>query len=206
MIDPGWVTAGAACATAVVALVATGIARRQLQHVRTDSRERSRPMMAAELRRAPHVRGTQLLVVRNYGSSIARNVVVTFDPPIPDPAPERAARSVSPFISRRYAHTIPVITPGMELSNIWFSGVLGEAGYENVEPTPEQFTVTFTYRGPDGHSYEDAFPLDTDLIGTETDVTSSDSPENQVKEGVKSLAAIAGTLTQVSRTLNSLRT
>lgn len=185
MIEPGWVTAGAACVTAGVAVVATFIARSQLKHVRTDSRERSRPMMAAELRRPPHVPGTQLLVVRNYGSSIARQVVVTFDPPIPDPSPEKAARSVSPFVRRRYAETISVITPGMELSNIWFSGVAGTGGrWENFEPTPERFTVTFTYQGPDGYSYEDAIQLDTGLIGTETLVTSSTSPENQIKEGV----------------------
>lgn len=200
------VTAGAACVTAGVAVVATFIARSQLKHVRTDSRERSRPMMAAELRRPPHVPGTQLLVVRNYGSSIARQVVVTFDPPIPDPSPEKAARSVSPFIRRRYAETISVTTPGMELSNIWFSGVAGTGGrWENFEPTPERFTVTFTYQGPDGYPYEDAIQLDTGLIRTETLVTSSTSPENQIKEGVKSLATIQGALTQIARTLSSPR-
>ncbi len=171
MIEPGWVTAGAACVTAGVAVVATFIARSQLKHVRTDSRERSRPMMAAELRRPPHVPGTQLLVVRNYGSSIARQVVVTFDSPIPDPSPEKAARSVSPFVRRRYAETISVITPGMELSNIWFSGVAGTGGrWENFEPTPERFTVTFTYQGPDGYSYEDAIQLDTGLSARKPDV------------------------------------
>jgi hypothetical protein len=40
-------------------------------------------MMAAELRDHPYVKATQLLVIKNYGPSIARNVTVTFDPEIP---------------------------------------------------------------------------------------------------------------------------
>lgn len=38
---------------------------------------------------APYVRGTQTLVIRNYGPAPAFNVRVTFDPPVPDPPPER---------------------------------------------------------------------------------------------------------------------
>ncbi len=163
-------------------------------------------MMAAELRRAPFVPGTQLLVVRNYGASIARNVRVSFDPAVPDPDPEIVARSVAPFIKRRYAEPLPVITPGMELSNIWFSGVQGEGPtWENFEPTAKRFTVTFDYQGPDGYPYNDAFPLDTDLIGTGTQVTSSTSPERQLKDGVRSLATMQEALTQIAATLDSLR-
>jgi hypothetical protein len=68
-------------------------------------------MVAAELRSPPYTRGTQTLVITNYGPSIARNVRVTFDPEIPDPAPKKAAKSVTSYLKRRYARPIPVLTP-----------------------------------------------------------------------------------------------
>ena len=205
MIDPTWITAGAVSAGVIVALLTAAVGLSQLKQVRADSRERSRPMMAAELRKAPYTPGTQLLVIRNYGPSIARNVKVTFDPPIPDPAPERAPQSVSPLVTRRYAEPIPVIAPDVELSNIWFSGIHDHAnGWENFEPTPDRFTVTITYDGPDGTNYVDPFPLDTDLINKHTYVSDSRDPENRLKEAVKSLAKIEKAITHIARRLNPL--
>jgi hypothetical protein len=202
-VNPAWVTAAAAAAGVLVALVAAITGLRSLRQLRTDSRERSRPMMAAELRKPPYTRGIQLLVIRNYGPSIARNVKVTFDPPIPEPIPERAAESVSPFIMRRYTNPIPAVTPGMELTNIWFSGRLEGNEWVNVERTPPQFTVTIAYDGPDGFPYKDSFPLDTDLIRGETYMSSSADPDNQIKEIGKSLTKIEKSLTHITRTIGS---
>lgn len=78
-IDPAWVTATVAAAGVLVALVTAITGLRSLRQLRIDSRERSRPMMAAEHRKPPYTRGTQVLMIRNYGPSIARNVEVTFD-------------------------------------------------------------------------------------------------------------------------------
>jgi hypothetical protein len=161
-------------------------------------------MMAAELRKAPYTPGTQLLAIRNYGVSIARKVTVSFDPPIPEPAPDQAARSVTPLLIRRYDNPIPVITPGMELSNIWYSGQPdSQNGWRNVEPTPDQFTVTITYYGPDGTRYVDPFPLDVDLIRKHTYVNDSRDPKNRIKEGVKALRGIEKAVTRLSRHRNS---
>lgn len=198
MIDPAWFTAGAATVTALVALFTARIGLSQLRQVRADSRARSRPMMAAELRKPPYTRGIQDLVIGNYGQSLARNVKVTFDPPIPDPLPERAAQSVSPFITRRYAEPIPVATPGMQLTNIWFSGRLEDDLWVNFDPTPDQFTVTIAYDGPDDTHYVDDFPLDVDLIRQHTYAASSEAPESRLKEGVKSLAKIEKAVTRIA--------
>ena len=211
-VDPAWVTATAAAAGVLVALWAAINGLRSLRQLRTDSRERSRPMMAAELRKAPYAPGTQLLVIRNYGPSIARNVKVIFDPPIPEPIPERAAQSVSPFITRRYAEPIPVVTPGMELTNIWFSGRLDGDEWINFEPTPDRFTVTIAYDGPDEprrcrtRRYQDQFPLNTGLIRRETSASSSAAPENQIKEIKRLLAKIEKSIAGIARTVASPRT
>jgi len=149
-------------------------------------------MVAAELREVPYVKGTQILILRNYGPSIARNVRVTFDPEIPDP--QDASTSVTPFLKRRYAKTIPVLTPGMELDNIYFSGRQEGGSWVNAEPTPEQVTVTITYENDAGAEFTDEFPLDTNLIRNRTYSESSGSPHAQMKiiaTSAKTLADLA---------------
>jgi hypothetical protein len=116
-VSPTWVTAIAAAAGVLVTLWTAINGLRFLRQLRTDSRERSRPMMAAELRMPPYVAGTQLLVIRSYGPSITRKVKITFDSSIHEPTRERVAENVSLFIDRRYTEPIPVVTPGMELTN-----------------------------------------------------------------------------------------
>ena len=183
-----WTTARVAAASASVAALAAVTAAtsgiRTLRQSRRDSKSKSRPMVAAELRAAPHNGPTQILVVRNYGPSIARNVRVTFDPPIPDP--DNPATSVIPFLKERYANPIPVLTPGMELDNVYYFG----QSADHAEPVPEQVTVTIAYESDAGDPYVDAFPLDVNLIRNRTYSTSSASPEAQMKVMAKSLKGL----------------
>lgn len=146
-------------------------------------------MVAAELRDHPYA-PTQILVIRNYGPTIARDVQVTFEPPIPDPEPSEAAQSVTPFLKRRYEKPIPALTPGMELDNLWYVGRPSADGSINVEPTPDQVTVHLSYTGPDGSRYEDSFPLDVEIIKQRTYSESSTSPQSQTKEALKLLKGI----------------
>lgn len=76
----------------------------------------------------------------------------------------------------------------MVLENIYLTR--DRPGGENLEPTPEQVVVRIAYEGPDGHRYEDEFPLDTELLKTHTHITSSGSPDSLAKEAVKSLKKI----------------
>jgi hypothetical protein len=154
-------------------------------------------MVAAELREIPYVKGTQILVVRNYGPSIARNVRVKFDPEIPDP--DDPSTSVTPFLKRRYAKPVPVLTPGMELDNIYFSGRQEGGSWVNGEPTPEQATVTITYENDAGDEFTDEFPLDTNLIRNRTYAESSASPEAQMKVLAKSVKTLADLATAADR-------
>lgn len=154
-------------------------------------------MVAAELRDVPYVKGTQILVVRNYGPSIARNVRVLFDPEIPDPAD--LSTSVTPFLKHRYTDAIPVLTPGMELDNIYFSGEQQGGSWVNREPTPEQVTVTITYENDSGVQFSDEFPLDADLIRNRTYAESSGSPEAQLKVLAKSAKTLADLATGAER-------
>lgn len=183
------VAAGAAVVASGAAVTAATSGVRTLHQNRRDSKGRNRPMVAAELREVPYVKGTQVLVVRNYGPSIARNVRVTFEPEIPDP--DDPSTSVTPFLKRRYANPIPVLTPGMELDNVYFSGHQEGGAWVNHEPTPEQVTVTVVYENDAGDEFKDELPLDTNLIRNRTYTESSASPEVQMKVLAKSVKVLA---------------
>ena len=207
MVEPAWLAAGAACAAAVAAWFAAINGSRTLRQARRDSKARSRPMVVAELRSPPYTHGTQALVITNYGPSIARNVRVTFDPEIPDPAPEKATKSWTPFLKRRYASPISVLTPGMELDNLYFVGRPGANGqFENNEPTPPQVTVTISYDGPDETPYRDTFDLDIGLLRQRTYAESSTSPEGQAKEALKLLKRIQQALVDRSKSMPAQET
>ena len=106
----------------------------------------------------------QLLVVKNYGPTIARNVKVTFDPVIPD---DPEAKILS-FRTARYAKPIPTLTPGMELDGVWYMLTLNGAQLVPAEPTPDPCTVTITYESSDGTPYTDTFVLDVSIIANRT--------------------------------------
>ncbi|UQS26030.1 hypothetical protein L1857_26070 [Amycolatopsis thermalba] len=205
-MEPAWVAAIAAGISSVVASVSAGAAvwsarngKRTLARADADSRARTRPMVAAELRDEPYAPATQLLVIKNYGPTIARNVTVTFDPPLGDPPPEQEHESVAPFLKRRYAKPIPALVPGMELDNIYYDGTTD--GRDNRNPFPDQVTVTIELDAPDGERYVDRFELDVSVIRNRTFVTSSTHPEQRMKQAVTALKRINESLSRIARAL-----
>lgn len=178
--------------SAVAAIATAVIAVWTLRDARVDSRERSRPMVLAEFRRAKHSNGTIDLIVRNAGPSIARDVKVTFDPvPV---VPDTGGPYVTPYLLRRYAEPIPALAPGQELTNIWFAGRAPNDGRHdlvNGEPTPDAVTVTIEYRGTGRRRrYVDEFPLHVDLIRMMTYSTSSTSLPGRMRSIDESLRSM----------------
>lgn len=193
-----WSHEGTRTGAAVVAtgsgVIAASSGVRALRQNRRDSKAKSRPMVAAELREIPYTEGSQMLVVRNYGPSIARDVRVTFDPEIPDG--EHPEQGMTQFLKRRYASPISVLTPGMELDNIYYSARRDDGGKKvNNEPTPDQVTVTITYKNDAGQEFTDHFPIDTNLLRNRTYSESSASFDGRLKDitaAMKTLAHAAG--------------
>ncbi|NGO45993.1 COG1361 family protein [Streptomyces ureilyticus] len=198
---PAWISSGAAVGGAGAAWFASINGVRTLRQTRADSVNRSRPMVAAEFRDAYPAHATLYLVVRNYGPSVAKNVRVTFTPEIPDPNPEKAERSVIPYLKERYGRVIPTLTPETELKNVYFSGRAGEDDvFVNWEDVPDQLRVTITYESTDRkQSYEDTYDLDVALMQGETRVTSSRSIEKQVQEIRKALQGIQSAARSIAR-------
>jgi hypothetical protein len=199
-MDPAWIAGAAAVISSSAAIWSATNGNRTLKRSDRDSQARTRPMVAAELRDEPYAPGTQLLVIKNYGSTVARNVKVTFDPPLSDPPPEKMHQSVAPFLKRRYAKPIPSLVPGQELDNIYFSGESdGAGGWKNREPHPDQVRVTIELDASDRAHYIDHFDLDVNLIRDRTMVTSSRHPDERLKQAVKALENIHKTLVQIAR-------
>ena len=171
----------AAGISAMAAVVTAVIAVRSLAGTREDSRDRTRPVLTAELKRSPLTHGTIDLVLSNYGRTSARNVRVAFDPPIPKP--ENLPESdMQHWIGLRYAKPLVQWPPSMTLSNVY------RAGPDNVHPV----TVTIRYEGQDRRKYEDGFYLDPDILMKETEATPSDSTPAE-KRVAKALEVIART-------------
>lgn len=173
------------------AIVAIG----HLADARAERREASRPMVVTELRPIHYVHGWQRLVVQNYGATVARDLSVSFDPPIPPPDPADESTSDRFFILQRYRNSIPFLPPGQALSNTWLADSGGPGNdITPREPIPNPCTVTLRYAGHDGHAYQERYDLDTTVHGFETTATSSRSPEGQAKEAVGHLKSVAESL------------
>jgi hypothetical protein len=205
-MDPVWIAGGAAVISSGAAIWSATNGNRTLRRSDRDSQARTRPMVAAELRDEAYARGVQLLVIKNYGPTVARNVKVIFDPPLGDPASEKEHQSVAPFLKRRYAKPISSLVPGQELDNIYFDGESdGAGGFKNRDPHPDQVRVTIELDAPDGAHYVDHFDLDVNLIRDRTMVTSSRHPEERLKQAVKALEGINKTLARIAQTAPKAR-
>jgi hypothetical protein len=192
----------AALAAISTALVAIGT----LWSARTDSQERSRPMVLAEFRKPPNSRTSIDLVVRNAGPSIARNVEVKFDL-IPTVASNDRV-STKGALMTRYRDSIPTLAPGQELVNTWFAGVSGDHPVElvNSATTSDEVTVTIAYRGSGRRRrYVDRFPLHIDLVRMGTSRVDSSSPLGCTRSIDESLKAVRDSTKRLARAVEALQ-
>jgi hypothetical protein len=183
----------ATIATAIIAIIA-------VLATSSDSRARSQPMVAAEFRTAPDSDTTIEFVITNLGPTQARDVVVSFDPPIV--IPEGAEAHSAPYLLKRYARPIPVLNPGQLLSNTWYSARdLGGADLENSEPTPDNVRVSVSYRGLGVRRIRDSFDLTVEIVALTTFSVSSTSYRGRLKTIDASLKKIGEHLSVIAKKL-----
>jgi hypothetical protein len=183
---------GVATASAAVVAILSLLA------LRRDSADRSRPQMSADLRPVALSRGTSELVIENVGQSVAKNVQVTFEPPLPDLKGPEAANKVTPFLRRRYEHAIPTIPPGRQLYNVYSVGVPGSGNnLVNDEPTPQDVTVTISYENARGKRFVDSYELSLRPLQNETESSPSNTDEKGMqRRHIKALETIARALSR----------
>jgi hypothetical protein len=185
-----WINENGTGLGGIAAVVTAVIAVAALRSTARDSRDRSRPVVVPEFVMAEHSDSTIDLRVRNYGQTVADDLHVTFDPPLPALPP--SARLVTRFLKQRYDRTIAHLSPGQELRNIWWSGeAKGDEMLTNSEPTPDRVRVTVTYRGTARRPYRETYTLDVEDITLETYSTSSSSFPGRLESIDKSLKSLS---------------
>lgn len=192
----GWIDDHGAGVSALAAITTACIAVLTLIRASADSRKRSQPSVIAEVRPAPGSHSVIDFVVTNTGPTVAREVSVSFDPPISIPEDRKDEPLVVSYLIQRYSVPIPTIAPGQELSNSYWVGEQRGARIENSEPTPERVRVTVRYRGIGRRWLSESFVLavDTITLNTWAESHSTSSVENRLKSVADSLKAIASVM------------
>jgi hypothetical protein len=175
-----------------IAAVVTGIvAIWSLASATRDSRRRTQPNVIAEIRRAPDSDTSFDFVLRNAGPTVARDIIVTFDPDIVIPEDRQHESLATEWLIKRYRRPIPMLAPGQELSNTYWLGVAKGDKRVNGEPTPDNVSVSVRYRGVGRGWLRGTFVIDIDIITLGTSTTSSDSFKGRLRSIDESLRVIA---------------
>jgi hypothetical protein len=174
-------TAMGSIATVAAAVVAIWT----LAAVRQDSRDRSRPVMIAEIR-AGVLSEIAELIVRNVGPSVARRVTFKFDPELPILEGAAADGLTTPYLQRRYSRTVPTFGPGMVMHDVY------QSANPPFEPVPEDFTLTIDYYDAHDRHYTDSYELSVITLHDHTRTESADNDlPNLQRRTTRAVEAVA---------------
>ena len=196
------VGAGMAIVTAIVAIITAILAIAALRSAARDSRERSRPLVYARFRESENSDSSYELVVVNSGQTAARDLLVTFSPPIDETA---LNDKLVKMIAERYESPIGVLPPGGELTNVWWSGSnQGGNELQNHIATPDDVTVDVSYKGNRIRRYRDTFKLESKTMKLKTYSVSSTSMPGMTKSIRDHLKSLATEMKGINRYLRSI--
>lgn len=183
---PDQLTAFWTAVTGVCAVITGLVAIASLLALRRDSRDRTRPVVTAELLPIVLSRGTCELVIQNVGASLAKDIVVEFHPPIRSNMGQLAG-----YVERRYKQAIPTMGPGRRLTNVYgHRRGDGTAAYD--EDVPQNLVVVVSYADGQDRKYKDRYDLSTETLMNETTTSpSNDDEKGMQRRLVKALEAIA---------------
>lgn len=183
---PEQLTAFWTAVTGLCAVITSIVAISSLRALRGDSRDRTRPVVGAELLPIVLSRGTCELVIQNIGASVAKNVRVTFDPPIRESMGVTAG-----YLARRYEHPIPTMGPGRRLTNV-YGHRRGDGSAAFDEDVPLDVSVTIDYEDTHGRGYSDVYELTSQTLMNETTTSPANTDEKGIQRRfVHALEAIA---------------
>lgn len=192
-----WLTTNSAPVEATATAIAAIVAIVGIAVAVSDSGARSRPVVIALFRRAEHNYFAIDFVLRNYGPSMAKNVTVTFDPPI---TADRSDGTTGYLVPRRYSKAISALAPTQEMSNAWFLPHVGSGNVVigNRTSLPDSVQVTVSYKGNRLRRYTDIFNLDLSIVKEDSTSESSTSLPGRIKSVDGSLKTIAESLKKMA--------
>lgn len=169
----------------------------------------NRPMMVAEIVPPEGTKDEVGLRVTNAGKSVARNVLVEFDPPLPEPDLNRLNQQGD---ATYYATNIEQLnnifegrkfltwTPGMEVTAPYWAPpkTLGlDSGLsESAEGVPAVQKVVVKFQDERGIHYQDTFALD---VHTVLGLRFSETEQAKIR---KELNRLANSVERISRSNN----
>lgn len=163
-----------------------GFAAWSIWAIKLDSRDRTRPVMNAELQHGVLTSSIELYV-SNVGPSVAKNVRVSFNPALPEGISDAADMAM--YIERRYRDPIATFGPGTTLHNVYSSG---HPSRPPADSTPSDVEISFHYEDSHGRTYSDTFALSLSMLRDTTTSAPSGTDESALaKRQVKALEALA---------------
>lgn len=158
--------------TLATAIVASSVGVRTLRETAKGVRNSYRPLMVAELMPPDKPKLPAVLRVANDGNTVARDVVVAFNPPLPEPDLDRYKHQVidGVQVTKTLMETVhdkfdgrvfSSWTPGRETTvDFWALPRDFTSDSNSAEGVPPRQGLTVTYKDPSGHPYTEEFVLD----------------------------------------------
>ncbi len=144
-----WVSAVATLVTASIAIAAAVIARKQLGEARRVREEQAQPYVAVFMADSA-VNKFQDLVIRNFGTTAAKDIAVKIEP-----IPSRASTAEEGYGEVWLPKEIPTLVPGQEWRTLWdFTPTRVAQGL------PDQHTAIVTFEDSQGTRFELSYDLD----------------------------------------------
>lgn len=126
-------------ATVAVAVAAVVVARHQLTEARDLRREQAQPYVVAFMEQNPHMPWIVEFVVKNFGTTAARDVTVVASPPLRRTDGSNGVEDVW------LPPLIPVLVPGQEWRTMW--DISHERAQHEELSAETSYRVTTSYRG-----------------------------------------------------------
>jgi hypothetical protein len=169
----------AAWATAVLAMIALLLARSQLREARSLRREQAQPYVAVFMDQSAADPQFLNLVVRNFGTTAATDVVLRIEP-----KPQRAF--ASDYKDVWLPARIPTLVPGQEWRQVW------DSTPERVKSDlPLRHEAVVTFKDSQGEEHRFEYILDWGATRSRMSVTTYG-----VHHGVEALREISDTLSK----------
>jgi hypothetical protein len=153
-LTPDQWTAIGTVVTAIVAVFAAFFAWRQVRLARALREDQAKPFVVVAFRPSPVWGNAINLVVENIGTTLARNVRLTFDRPL-----ESVARTGDINESKLFKEGIRVMPPGMRLATLF------DLSHERVKSSlPMTYEAVVTYDREHGSPVKMEYTLDMGLF------------------------------------------
>ncbi|MGW6850438.1 hypothetical protein ACWGCK_16990 [Streptomyces virginiae] len=151
------------------------VARQQLEHAEAVHREQNEPYVVVDIQPGDSMSGVLVVVVENIGSTIARNVRISVDPPLESGWGE----DLTEMLRQAFSRTFPLLQPGRRLQFL-----LDEQQRFQNTSLPTTYTFTVRCEGPYGPMDEVEYVVD---FGTYAEMLLVHGPLKGVEDKLSSI-------------------